>query len=234
MTGTVRYLASAIALGSVGALCVFASGSERRVADAQQMLLTSEFAAADELLSAVQPYYEYAASLPWVGDGPLDAIRARRAAIRYWRREYGALAPADRTDPVTDVAPANVLMQLVVADAVYRQGQSRATDRASTLAALESAINAYRTVLNNATRPADARLAADAAYNFEYVVRLREEVGKGRRRAVAVPDEDSGFGAQGKNEDAVFEREFQQYIPLEKDERDQPGAGQFEPPSRKG
>jgi hypothetical protein len=234
MTGIARYLAAATVLAILGVLCLGASRLDRRVADAQQLLLTSDYAAADESLSAVEPYYDYAAGVPWVGDGPVNAVRARRGAINYWRGEYAVLAPDDRTDPVADVPPTNVALQLIVADAAYRDGQARAKDRTTTLEVLESAINAYRTVLNNATHEADARYAKDAAYNFEYVVRLREEVLKGRRRALAAPDEDGGLGAEGKSEDAVFEREFKQYMPLEKDEREQPGAGQFDPPARKG
>ncbi len=49
---------------------------------------------------------------------------------------------------------------------------------------LEAAIDAYRTVLRNAQRPEDAPYAEAAAYNYEYVVRLRNEIVNGRRRAL--------------------------------------------------
>jgi hypothetical protein len=182
----------------------------------------------------VERYYQYASGVPWVGEAPVNGVRARRGAIHYWQRQYGALAPADRTDPVADVAPGNVALQLIVANAVYRDGQLRANDRTTTLAVLEAAISAYRTVLNNARRPGDAPHAEDAAYNYEYVVRLRDEILKGRRRELPAPDDDGNFGLAGESQDAEFELEFKQYIPLEKDERDQPAAGEFDPPSRKG
>ena len=119
-----------------------------------------------------------------------------------------------------------VALQVIVADAVYRDGQPRSKDRATTLAVLESAISAYRTVLNNALRPEDSRYALEAAYNFEYVVRLRDEVLKGRRRALPIPDGDENLGAEGKSESLEFEREFKQYMPLEEDER--PGTRDLE------
>jgi hypothetical protein len=234
LKGIARYVAGAAVLAILGMLCLGASRLDRRMADAQQMLLTSDYGAADASLSAVERYYEYASGVPWVGEGPVNDVRAHRGAINYWQRQYGVLAPSDRTDPVADVPPGNVALQLVVANAVYRDGQPRAKDRTTTLAVLESAISAYRTVLNNARRPEDAPYAEDAAYNYEYVVRLRDEVLKGRRRTLPAPDEDGNFGLSGESQDPEFEMEFKQYIPLEKDEREQPGAGQFDPPSRKG
>jgi len=234
MKGIVRYLAGAAVLGILGALCLGASRLDRQVADGQQAFLTSDYERAGASFDAVEPYYEYASVVPWIGEDPLNDIRARRGAVNYWRHEYEALAPEERSDPVADVPPGNVALQLIVADALYRSGVPRAKDRAATLALLESAIAAYRSVLNNARRPADAPYAVEAAYNYEHVVRLRDEIVKGRRRALPDPDADGALGQHGKSEDAEFEQEFKQYIPLEEDERDLPAAGEFEAPSRKG
>ena len=235
MKGIARYVIGAGVLAVIGAVCLGASRLDRRMADAQQTLLTtSDAGAAGASLSIVERYYQYASGVPWVGDGPVNDVRARKAAINYWQRQYGVLAPAGRTDPVADVAPGNVALQLIVADAVYRDGQPRAKDRNTALAILDSAINAYRAVLNNARRPEDASHAEGAAYNYEYVVRLRDDIVRGRRRTLPSPDDDGSFGLEGEAETAEFEREFKQYVPLEKDERQEPGAGQFDPPARKG
>lgn len=234
MKGIARYVMGAGVFAVIGAGCLGASRLDRQMAQAQQALLTSDYGAADASLSVVERYYQYASGVPWVGDGPVNDVRARKAAINYWQRQYRVLAPADRTDPVADVAPGNVPLQLIVADAVYRDGQPRAKDRNTALAILESAINAYRAVLNNARRPEDASYAEAAAYNYEYVVRLRDETLKGRRRALPSPDDAGSFGLEGEVESAEFEREFKQYVPLEQEERDEPAAGEFEPPARKG
>jgi hypothetical protein len=204
------------------------------MARAQQTLLTADYGAADASLQVVERYYQYASGVPWVGDGPVNDVRTRRAAVNYWQRKYGALAPPDRTDPVTDVAADNVPLQLIVADSVYRNGQPRAKDRATMLQMLESSIDAYRAVLSNARRPADTPYAEVAAHNYEYVVRLRNEIVSGRRRALPLPVDERTFGSEGKPEDPTFENEFKKYVPLEKEERDSADPGKFPPPVRKG
>ena len=229
-----RYLVAAGLVAALGTLCLGASRLDREMSHAQQALLTSDYVAADAALSVVAGYYQYASSVPWVRQGPLSDVRARRAAIKYWQRQYAVLAPAGRTDPVADVAAENGPLQLIVADAVYREGQPRAKDRATSLATLESAINAYRTVLNNARRPEHASYSKEAALNYEYVVRLRDEVVKGRRRALPMPDDDGNLGLEGNSENAEFLPEFERYVPLEKEERELPAAGQFKTPGRKG
>ena len=65
-------------------------------------------------------------------------------------------------------------------------------------------------------------------------MRLRDEILKGRRRTLPPPDEDGNLGAEGEIGGAEFEREFKQYVPLEKEEREKPGAGRSDPPARKG
>jgi hypothetical protein len=234
MEGIARCVIGAVVLAIIGAVCLGASRLTRQMANAQQTLLTSDYGAAEASLSMVERYYQYASAVPWVGEGLLNDVRARKAAINYWQGRYRLLAPADRTDPVADVEPGNVALQLIVADAIYRDGQPRATDRNTALAVLDSAINAYRAVLNNARRPQDASHAEGAAYNLEYVVRLRDEILKGRRRALPPPDDDGNFGFEGEMEAAEFEPEFKQYVPLEKEEREEPSAGKSDPPTRKG
>jgi hypothetical protein len=234
MKGIAGYVVGAIVLAVLGGVCLGASRLDRQMGRAQQTLLTSDYGAADASLQVVERYYEYARRVPWVGDGPVNDVRTRRAALSYWQRKYGALAPADRTDPVTDVAAGNVPLQVIIADAVYRDGQPRSKDRTTTLQMLDSSIDAYRVVLSNALRPEDAPYAEEAAYNYEYVVRLRGEIVSGRRRALPPPGDDSTLGVEGNPEDPTFENEFKKYVPLEKEERDNADPGKFPPPVRKG
>lgn len=234
MKGIAGYIVAAVVLAALGALCIGASRLNREMANAQQTLLLSDYAAADASLSAVERYYAYGSRVPGIGPQPLNDVRARKAALSYWQRRYAALAPPERADPVADVPSDNISLQLIVADAVYRDGQPRGKDRRTALEVLNSAISAYRTVLNNPARADDSRHAEAAAYNYEYVVRLRDEILKGRRRALPPQDEDASLGAEGISERAVFEPEFEQYVPLEKEERDKPAAGVSDPPARKG
>ena len=234
MKGIAGYVVGTVVLAVLGGVCLGASRLDRQMAHAQQTLLTSDYGAADASLQVVERYYQYAIRVPWVGEGPVNDVRARQAALNYWQREYGALVPADRADPVADVAPENASLQLIVASAVYRDGQSRSKDRTTTLQMLDSAINAYRGVLNSARRPEDTPYAEEAAYNYEYVVRLRDEIVKGRRRALPPPDDDGNLGSEGELDDPKFEQEFKQYVPLEKEERENNDPGKSAPPTRKG
>ena len=234
MKGTAGYLVGAVVLGLIGATSLAASRFDGRMALAQRAVLTSDYEAADAALEAVERGSAYASRIPWLGERIANDLRARQAALAYWQRDYAALAPADRTDPVADVAPGNVRLQLIVAAAVYREGQTRAKDRATTLQVLESAINAYRAVLDGARRPQDAEHAEEAAYNYEYVIRLRDEILKGRRRALPPPDDVGQLGQEGESDDPDFDSEFKLYVPLEKEERENTQPGQAAPPARKG
>ena len=80
-----------------------------------------------------------------------------------------------QTDPVASIPSDNVELQLVVANAVYRIGQAQANDRQTALQALDAGIAAYLTVLKNTARQ------EHAAFNYEYLVRLRGDIAKGRR-----------------------------------------------------
>jgi hypothetical protein len=228
------YLIAAMVFAALGIVCLGVSRVDRVMADAQQAVVTADYAGANAALAEVERYYQYVNRVPWIGTGPANDLQWRRATLAYWQRQYSALAPPDRTDPVADVPADNVPLQLIVANAVYRAGQPRAKDRASALAVLDATISAYRAVLNNAGHPEDARNAEDAAHNYEYAVRLRDEILKGRRRALPPPTSDDAFGTEGRPERAEFERQFQQYVPLEKEERETPAAGVSDPPPRKG
>ena len=230
MKGITRYIVGALVLAILGCACLGASRLDGEMANAQKAMLLSDYGSADASLGTAEHYYRYISRVPWVGEEPLNDVRARQAAIKYWQRQYSALAPPNRTDPVADVAPDNVQLQFIVAGAVYRAGLPRVKDRATALAVLNSAISAYRVVLSNASHPEDA-YGKRAAYNYEYVVRTRDEIRKGLRRVLLLPNGNPG---EGQTEGPQFKREFQQYVPLEKDERFKPGVGQFGPPSRKG
>ena len=98
--------------------------------------------------------------------------------------------------------------------------------------ALDEAVAGYLTVLKSDTW--DAR----AAYNYEYLARLRSELAKGRGKATPPPPEEAlnaslgTAGAPGKTSDT---KKFEVYIPLEGAERNTAAnAGKAKPNARKG
>jgi hypothetical protein len=199
------------------------------MAHAEQSLMALQYDEPDQTLATVERYFEYGSRLPWIGNGPVNDVRARRAALRYWQRQYGAIVPP-QPDPVNGVAVDNIGLQLVVANAVYRAGQTQAKDRQTTLQALDAGIQAYLAVLKNATRQ------QDAAYNYEYLVRLRDDLLKGRGKAAqstAEPNDPHGrAGAPPETPDAS---KFKIYVPLESEEREKAGdSGKGGPIRRRG
>ena len=222
------YLLGAALLALLGAVCLAADRLDREMAHAQQNLATLNYDDPEATFETAERYFEYGSRIPWVGNGPLNDVRARKAALYYWQQQYGAIVP-QQTDPVGAIAPDNVELQLVVANAVYRTGQAQAKDRRTTLQALDAGINAYFTVLKNAKRH------EDAAYNYEYLVRLRADVDKGRRkpelsralngplgRPGIVPPQDSNMG------------NFKILVPLDSQELKAGQAGKALPKGRKG
>ena len=160
MKGITSHVLGAIVLMLLGGGCLAVSMLERQIAEAQQSVTTLQYDGVEETLDNVERYFEYGTRLLWIGNGPLNDVRARKAALQYWQRQYGAIIP-QQTDPVGVIAADNLELQLVVANAVYRTGQAKAIDRDTTLQAVQAGIDAYQIVLRNATRH------ETAAYNYD-------------------------------------------------------------------
>ena len=220
-----------IALGVFGAACLGVASLEGHMADAQQRLATLQYDAAKDSLNEAAQYADHARWVPWLGRDDRQEIRARSAALQYWKKDYDELVPA-QAEPVAAVGDDNVELQLVVANAAYRLGQGRSKDKAATMKALEEAAAGYLTVLKNNT------WHTDAAFNYEYIVRLRDELAKGKQPPQPPKDqsEESDNGESGAPSPATTSKGFQIYIPLEQGEKNPSGgeAGKAAPKERKG
>jgi hypothetical protein len=203
---------------------------DAHMADAGQRLSTLQYAAASESLAEAERYSGSARFVPWIGSDARQEIRARQAAVQYWQRKYDEVIPAG-AEPVAAVDESNVELQLVVANAAYRVKQTQFKDRQATIKALEEAAAGYLTVLkNNTWHP-------DAAFNYEYIVRLRDEAGKGRQPPPPREnEEESDLGESGAPTPATSQEGFEIYIPLEQGEKNPTGgeAGKAAPKERKG
>jgi hypothetical protein len=223
------YLLGSVVLALVAAVCLAAGLLDRDMAHAEQSLMAMKYDEPDQTLATAERYFEYGSRLPWIGAGPLNDVRARRAALQYWQRQYGAIVP-QQDDPVSSVPADNIELQLIVANATYRAGQAVAKDRQTILQALDAGIQAYDTVLKNAARQ------EDAAHNYEYLVRLRDEILKGRRKQLTDPEVNQPHGrAGGPPPESPDASQFKIYIPLESEEREKAGdAGRAAPIRRRG
>jgi hypothetical protein len=167
--------------------------------------------------------------VPQLGNDFREEIGLRHAVLQYWQRDYDALIAQPAEANAQGAAPSGDL-QLVVANAAYRDGQAHATNRAATLEALEDAVASYATVLRNAP------WHPDAAFNYEYAARVRDEITKGRRPPAPRPESrDTELGFQGEPA-ATTRQKFEIYIPLDSgDSRPVGGdAGKAPPGVRKG
>lgn len=229
MKSVSAFLVAAALFAIVGFGALTAARLQRHMADAQERIATQQYDGAQESLDAAEGYLEFARWLPGVGDDALKQVRARKAALLYWRGDYEGVLPA-QAEPVAAVDEENAELQLVVANAAYRASLARAKERADTLQALNEAVNGYAIVLKNDT------WAEDAAHNYEYVVRLRDEVAKGRRPPTPQPEQGADLGEGGAPTPATTTQGFEIYIPLEGNERTPASgeAGKAEANKRKG
>jgi hypothetical protein len=226
--GIGRYIVGAVLLAVAGSICLAASRVDRALARTQECVVTGAYAEAEEAFDTAARYLGYASWIPAVGRR-LNDVQARRASMHYWRRDYDRLVPSD-VDPIAGIPAENAALQLITANAVYRKSQPGAKDRPNALRALDAAINAYVAVLRNS--------GADeaTAYNYEYLVRAREDIDKGRRPAdLTEKAEDGPAGEQGGLAPEDNKQDLKILIPLDPAEMDKaidPGKGT--PIERKG
>src|SRR5688572_17217637 len=188
----IAFVVVSLALVAFGYASLGVARLEGHMADAQQQLSTLQYDAAKASLAEAEQYSDHARWVPFLGRDERQEIRARNAALEYWKKDYDELVPA-QAEPVAAVGDDNVELQLVVANAAYRLGQGRSKDRTATMKALEEAAAGYLTVLKNNT------WHTDAAFNYEYIVRLRDELAKGKQPPQPPKDqtEESDNGESG-------------------------------------
>jgi hypothetical protein len=230
MKGITGYLLSAVVLALAGGALLVAASLDRDLATAAEHVAAQKYDDVEPTYEAAEQYYDYASHLPGIGDGPANDIRAKHATLHYWQKDYAAVIP-QQTDPIGAVPQDNTGLQLVIANAVYRTAQPKMKDKESTIAALDQSIITYVSVLKNSPRN------EDAAFNFELLVRLRDEVDKGKRKpgpADAVLKGPDGAAGAPPTIDSTMS-DFKIYIPLESQERqDQGVAGKAGGGKRKG
>ena len=228
MKGTIVWGIAAAVLAVAGVVCLRISTVERLVADAQQDLATLNYARAETSLAEAEGSIGLARWVPGFGSEVMDEVRARRGALQYWQHKYDALLP-EGADPVAAIEEGSLDLKLVTANAVYRQNQARYKDRETTKQALEESAAAYFAVLKN------SGWREDAAYNYEYLIRLRDEQAKGKQPPEGGDASKGDMGQGGQPSEATSQKGFQIYIPLESQEKPLGGdAGKAPTKDRKG
>ena len=226
-------LVAAIVLAAGGAAFSIAGQTEQRVADVHNELATLRYAAAANDAEEIEGGLGSAARVPQVGDRAVVDLRETRATASYWRGGYSTMSPQkDANGTVTETDPAVLLL---AANAAFRTSQAE-PDRLTMLRQLDGVVKSYADVLRN--NPGNV----DAAYNYEYAVRVRDTLAKAKQAAVkaakaapkpAATDEagdlPSGLtlhGREGGPPPATDMAQFKIVIPKRGEERkDNPEAG---------
>jgi hypothetical protein len=241
MKGIAPPLVIAVLLALAGAGSWTMGQTEQRLAEVHKQLATLQFVAAGTGSTEVEQALGFEQRLPIVGQEAATDVRDVRATSAYWRSDYPSIAPQkDAGGIVTDTNPTVVFL---AANAAFRASQSN--DRLDSLRKLDAAVKSYADVLKNSPGH------LDAAYNYEYAVRLREALAhpkpSAKMAAVAAKpaavDESSAdlpagptlHGRPGGPPPAANMSQFKIVIPKRGEERkDAPDAGKGGAKIRKG
>lgn len=206
-------IAAIILLVLVGAVCLTAGRFERRLAIAQEDMAVLEF---------VDPAAEYARldrelePYRWVSQAALREVRRQRATLQYWQGDYADLIETSRASAQSQEGSAmDPDVQMLAGNALYRVAQRGPQDRATVLRNLDAAIRAYAEALRaGADRP-------DAAFNYELAIRMRQQVGAGKRKTLSDPSTDDTktdanmHGDPGEPPKDLKVEQFQIRIPMD-------------------
>jgi hypothetical protein len=232
MKAVFGYLIPAVLLLVVGVLLWTTGRFERRVVNAGKELVMMRYDVPQSEYDAIERSIRFVRGAPWFAVMNA-AVREQRATARYWLQQYSSLAlPTDASGEILEQNPEIVLL---AANAAYRSTplDGRA---AEVVPQLERLLEQYALVL---ARDPDR---FDAAYNYEFVSRVRDGFirAPGRKPAAGIspprrPALQTIHGPQGRLPAGVEFNEFKIIVPQPDDERkEQPEAGRGGPKVRKG
>jgi hypothetical protein len=222
----------AVLLIAIGALSWSQARATRRLADAHQRLATLHYELPDDDEGAAT----VVSRLPGPAADLRDDEARYRATVSYWLARYESLT--EMTSGTGAPAPSDPAILLLAANAAFRSSAPQGPDRRAAIERLDGVIQGYADVLRK-----DASFA-DAAYNYEFVVRLRDNIAKAPvrntrdRRPVPAPtapdlvvDLPLGptiHGRPGGPPEGTDMSDFKTITPMRYDEREEqtePGRG---------
>jgi hypothetical protein len=203
-----------------------------RVADAKQDIATLNH----EHLDALTPKSALSDYLPGDRRRLSDEVRVAKSTVAYWLGRYGAVA----ADTSAGKADADIL--LTAANAAYREAQRDPAMGPAAAQRLDGVLQAYASAMKAAPRH------IEAAYNYEYVARIRDQVARSPQGRIATSPVPAGplmggdlpagatiHGGPGAPPPDAKTEEFQTIAPMEYGDREaQPEATPGAKRERKG
>ena len=188
-----------IVLVAAGAILWRSSEHERRLAAAERDLVTLKYD--DAATAAAQPGGRLAALLP--GSTVTSDAKALASTAGYWRGDY-------------DAAIADPDAKLLAANATYRKIRQAGGSWQAVVGRMDNLVKQYAEIIRE--NPSNT----EAAFNYEYVVRLRAVFAA---RKLAVPPYDARstgmtiHGFEGAPPEESDMKKFKMIVPMRPDER---------------
>ena len=246
MRAAIPRLLVAIILFAAAAVSWREAALARRVADAHSRLATLHFDADDGIAEGQSALNRLSVPLLSLD----DEIREHRAYSDYWRlrADNGAsdmVVPlpgargGNQADGPAQAADPEVMF--VTTNTAFRAATRQTTDRPRTVERLDTVIQAYGEVMRS--DPSNV----DAAYNYEYAVRTRDVIARGRtttRGKKPLDDELGGsvdlpvgptiHGRPGGPPPEIPGDQFRTIAPMPYEEREESDPGRGPSPQRRG
>lgn len=162
MKTTIVRLFIAVVLIAAASLSWSESRLAARVADAKQDLATFNH----DTIDALQPERTLSDYLPGERRLLSDEIRIAKSSVAYWLGRYDAVA-AD-----TDAGKADADILLAAANAAFRDVQRNPGTGPAAVQRLDGVLQAYASAMKASPRN------RDAAYNYEFVAHVRDQVAR--------------------------------------------------------
>lgn len=230
----------AVVLVVIGIALWSAGGLDAQLADADRELASLRYGTIDETHARLAEAMDGAWPVPGITARQRADVNRHVVVARYWRGDYEGLRP--ERDETGALVESDTETLLVMANAAYRRA-AVSESRAITLAGLDDALRQYADVLR--AQPGHT----DAAYNYEFVARLRASLAGRESDLRRMDDEDETpptpsdlpdgttlHGRPGAPPAGTDMRQFQMVIPMSPDERRAvpERSGEGDRPRRKG
>jgi hypothetical protein len=190
----------ALLLVAAGAILWRSSEMERRLAAAERDLVTLRYA--DAASAAAQPGGRLAGLMPGAGRTTTDA-RTLETTAGYWQGNYEAVAD-------------NPEAKLLAANAAYRSMRKAGGSWQAVVGRMDTLVKQYAEILR------DDPTNSEAAFNYEYIVRLRQVIAARKQPVAPVDAADSSLsihGFAGAPPEESDMKKFKMIVPMRPDER---------------